>query len=95
MVWYSKNVELINCKIIGTQPFCYCENLKIIDCEMIDTDLAFEYSSVIATIRGEVESIKNPLSGMIKADKVKEIIVQDDIKQGNCEIIVGGKKYFN
>lgn len=74
LAWYSKNLTLINCKIIGTQPFCYCENLKLIDCEMIDTDLAFENSSVDATIKGNVLSIKNPRSGKIVCDGVGEII---------------------
>lgn len=42
MAWYSDGLTLIHCKIIGTQPFCYCKNLKLIDCEMIETELAFE-----------------------------------------------------
>ena len=62
---------------------------------MIDTDFSFEFSSVNATIRGEIESIKNPYSGLIRDEKNKQIIIDNDIKLGNCEIIVGGKKYFN
>ena len=31
--WYSENLTLIRCKIIGTQPLCYCRNLTLIDCE--------------------------------------------------------------
>ena len=58
--WYSKNVSLINCKIFGTQPFCYCKKLKIINCEFVDADLAFENSEVNATIVGHIDSIKNP-----------------------------------
>ena len=27
--WYSENLTLINCRIIGTQPFCYCKNLVL------------------------------------------------------------------
>ena len=67
----------------------------MIDCEMVNINFSFEYLSVNATIRGEIESIKNPFSGLIKAEKVKQIIIDNDIKQGKCEIIVGGKKYFN
>ena len=37
LAWYSDGLTLINCRIIGTQPFCYCRNLKLIDCEMVDT----------------------------------------------------------
>lgn len=78
--WYSENLTFINCKIIGIQPLCYCKKLKLIDCEMIDTNLAFEYSEVDATIRGHVDSIKNPLKGKIKADSIGEIILTEDSK---------------
>ena len=61
----AKNVTFENCRIIGTQPLCYCRGLKLIDCEMIDTDLAFERSEVEASITTPVISIKNPLSGHI------------------------------
>lgn len=93
LAWYSKNLTLINCKIIGTQPFCYCEGLKLVDCEMEHTDFSFEYSDVEATIHGEVLSIKNPKSGKIMADKVKEVIYTKDSKYPmNCKIIVKEKE---
>lgn len=75
--WYSKNLTLINCKIIGTQPLCYAENLVLENCEMIDTDLAFEYSTVNAKILNEIQSIKNPISGLIKVRSCREIILDD------------------
>ncbi len=50
LAWYSDGLTLINCRIIGTQPLCYCKNLKLIDCEMEGTDLAFEKSEVQADI---------------------------------------------
>ncbi|MFM9587472.1 DUF3737 family protein, partial [Streptomyces caniscabiei] len=65
LAWYCENVTFENCKIIGTQPLCYCKGLKLIDCEMIDTDLCFEKFEVEATITTPVMSIKNPLSGHI------------------------------
>lgn len=80
LAWYSKNLTLIDCKIIGTQPLCYCENLKLINCEMIDTDLSFEYSDVEATIKGSIDSVKNPKSGFIEADEIKETIITADTK---------------
>ena len=50
-------------------------------------DLAFEYSSVEATIRGAVTSVKNPRSGHIKAGSIGEVIIDENIKKpGNCEI---------
>ncbi len=77
--WFSDGLTLINCKIIGTQPLCYCKNLKLINCEMIDTDLSFEYSDVNADIKGQILSVKNPKSGIIKADSVGEIITEDSV----------------
>ena len=72
--WFSDGLTLINCRIIGTQPLCYCKNLKLINCTMEETDLAFEYSDVDADIKGHVDSIKNPRSGIIKVDSVGEVI---------------------
>ena len=76
--WFSDGLTLKNCKIIGTQPLCYCKNLKLIDCTMEDTDLSFEYSDVEATISGHVVSIKNPRSGHITVDTVDEVLFTDD-----------------
>ena len=77
---------LENCKIIGTQPLCYCKNLKLINCEMVDTDLSFEKSQVDAVITTPVISIKNPLSGCIQVPEVGEIIRDDE--NSKCEIIL-------
>ncbi len=77
--WFSENLTLVNCKIIGTQPFCYCKNLKLINCTMENTDLAFEYSEVEADVKGHINSVKNPKSGVIVADSVGEIIEEDTI----------------
>ena len=90
--WYSENLTLIRCKIVGTQPLCYCRNLTLIDCETESCDLAFEYSSVTASIRGNVLSIKNPLSGKIVCDSAGEIILKDSVYPCGCEIVVGGER---
>ncbi|MDO4467793.1 MAG: DUF3737 family protein [Bacillota bacterium] len=87
LAWYSNNLTFINCKIIGTQPLCYCENLKLIHCEMIDTDLAFEKSQVQATICSHVDSIKNPLEGIICVPSVGEIIRDEAWAKGS--IVIG------
>lgn len=86
--WYSKNLRLVRCHITGEQPLCYCENLVMEDCTMgEDANLAFEYSSIQATIRGHVTSIKNPTTGRIQADSIGEIILDANIKQpGDCVI---------
>lgn len=88
LAWYSKNLRLVRCHIGGTQPLCYCENLILEDCTFEpDADLAFEYSSVKATVKGHIPSVKNPRSGFIKADSIGEVILDNNIKApGNCEI---------
>lgn len=88
--WYSENLTLINCHIIGTQPLCYCKNLKLTDCTMEDCDLAFEYSSVDATIKGHIDSVKNPLSGTITADSVGEIIRDNPVMECTGEVLCHG-----
>ena len=87
LAWYSENLTLINCKIIGTQPFCYCKNLTLVNCEMLDTDLSFEKSEVNASITTPVISIKNPTSGRITVPAVDELILTDE--NAKAEIIIG------
>lgn len=87
--WYAKNLRLVRCRITGEQPLCYCENLVMEDCTLgDDAVLAFEYSTVEATLKGDVPSIKNPTSGHIKVEgKIGEIILDENIKQpANCVI---------
>lgn len=86
LAWYSNGLTLINCTIKGTQPLCYCKNLKLINCKMIDCDLAFEYSDVDASIKGFVDSIKNPKSGQIVVDEIKELILKDSKYKNKCLI---------
>ncbi len=87
LAWFSEGLTLVRCKIIGTQPLCYCKDLKLIDCEMTDCDLSFEYSDVEADIRGHIDSVKNPRSGRICADSIGEIIKEDSIMESNAVII--------
>lgn len=83
--WYSENLKFVRCKIIGTQPLCYCKGLVLEDCEMERCDLSFENSEVKATVKGYIDSVKNPTDGFIKADKIGEIILDQDT---NCKIEV-------
>ena len=87
--WHSKNLKLVNCHIGGTQPLCYAKDLVLENCTFDeDADLAFEYSSVNADIKGKITSVKNPRSGRIIADEIGEIIIDKNIKlPANCEII--------
>lgn len=90
--WFSDGLTLVNCKIIGTQPLCYCKNLTLINCTMEDTDLSFEYSDVNADIRGNIESAKNPKSGVITADSVGEIIMEDAVMKCRGKVVLRNNK---
>ena len=89
LAWYAENITFENCTIIGTQPFCYCKDLRLINCRMIDTDLAFEKSTVEATILTAVDSIKNPKKGTIQAPKVGELIMDDPEARGRVILMDG------
>ena len=92
LAWYSENLTFVRCKIIGTQPLCYCKNLKLIDCTMQDCDLSFEYSDVEADIIGNVLSVKNPRSGRITADSVGEVILtKDSVYPPKAEVRIRNK----
>ncbi len=82
LAWYAKNLRLVRCHITGEQPLCYCDNLVMEDCTMgSDANLAFEYSTIEATLNGHVVSIKNPTSGHITVrGTVGEIIIDENQK---------------
>ena len=88
--WHSRNLRLVNCHITGTQPLCYADNLVLENCTLgDDCDLAFEYSTVRADIRGRVPSVKNPRSGRIVADSFDEIVIDKNIKApADCELVL-------
>lgn len=87
--WHSRHLRLVNCHISGTQPLCYVEDLVLENCTFgDDADLAFEYSSVIADVRGRIHSVRNPSSGKIVADSYGEIILNENIKApADCRIL--------
>ena len=76
--WNAKNLTLINCTIESLQGLCYVENLIMKNCKLLNTTLAFEYSSVDAEIISSVDSVKNPSSGIIRADSIGELILEED-----------------
>ena len=78
LAWNSKNVTFENCVIESLQGLCYVQNLVMRGCQTLDTTLAFEYSSVDAEILGGIASVKNPLSGVIRAKDIGEIIMQKE-----------------
>jgi hypothetical protein len=91
--WHSHRLKLVRCHISGTQPLCYAHDLILEDCTFDPAcDLAFEDSSVNATIKGGLTSIKNPQTGRIELDSVGEIILDGNaIAPADCEIVVKGK----
>ena len=65
------------------------ENLVLKNCRLLNTTLAFEYSTVDADVITSIDSIKNPISGKIVANKIDEIIFDDPIiKRENTEIFL-------
>lgn len=87
LAWYAENITFENCDIRGTQPLCYCKGLKLINCRMYDADLSFEKSTVEATVTTPIVSVKNPLSGYIKAPAIGEMIIDDKDADCNIEIL--------
>ena len=76
--WNSRNLTLVNCTIESLQGFCYIENLVMKNCTLLNTDLAFEYSTVDVDINGKIDSVKNPAGGIIRAESIGELIMEDD-----------------
>lgn len=76
--WNAKNLTLINCTIESLQGMCYIENLVMKNCKLINTTLAFEYSTVEAEIVGKIDSVLNPSAGTIRADEIGELIIEKD-----------------
>jgi hypothetical protein len=76
--WNSKNLTLINCTIESLQGMCYIDNLVMKNCKLINTTLAFEYSTVEADIVGKIDSVLNPSGGRISAESIDELIIEKD-----------------
>lgn len=73
--WNSRNITLINCTIESLQGMCYIDNLVMKNCRLINTNLAFEYSRADVEIIGQVDSVFNPKGGIIRADRIGELIM--------------------
>ena len=76
--WNAKNLTLINCTIVSLQGLCYVENLKLAGCKLLETTLAFEYSTVDADVTGTIDSVLNPTAGRIRAPRIRELIVEPE-----------------
>lgn len=76
--WNAKNLTLINCTIESLQGMCYIDNLVMKNCRLLNTTLAFEYSTVDIEIDGKIDSVMNPAGGSIRADYIEELIIEKD-----------------
>ncbi|MFP7697353.1 DUF3737 family protein [Trueperella sp. LYQ143] len=76
--WNSKNLTFINCTIESLQGLCYIDNLVLRDCRLINTTLAFEYSTVAAHITGRISSVLNPRQAHIQCEGIDELILDPD-----------------
>lgn len=90
--WYAEDLTLIRCRIIGTQPLCYCKHLVMQDCETEGCDFAFENSTLEADIRGQVLSVRAPAGGRIVADGYGAILHDyAPVDGSDCEILIRGQ----
>lgn len=76
--WNARNLTLVNCTIESLQGMCYIDNLVMKNCKLLNTTLAFEYSTVEAEIASEIKSVLNPKSGSITAENIGELILEKD-----------------
>ncbi|MDR0948878.1 MAG: DUF3737 family protein [Lachnospiraceae bacterium] len=89
--WNSKNLTFENCTIESHQGFCYIENLILRNCRLLTTDLAFEYCRELDVhVSSPIGSVKNPISGVIRAQAIGEVIFDDpaiDPSKTSIEIV--------
>lgn len=90
--WNARNLTLVNCTIESLQGMCYIENLVLKNCRLLNTTLAFEYSTIDAEITGKVDSVLNPTSGTILADEIGELIIQKEKVDPTKTKIVCGER---
>ncbi len=88
LAWNTKNLTLINCTVESNQGLCYVENLKMENCRMIDTDLCFELSTVDCDINSKIDSVKNPISGTVRAKSIGEIILDEEMIDPSKTVIL-------
>ncbi|MBO7364481.1 MAG: DUF3737 family protein [Lachnospiraceae bacterium] len=88
--WNSRNVRLVNCTVESLQGLCYIDGLVMENCRLLNTTLAFEYSTVKAEVRSVIDSVFNPAGGRIEAEGIRELILEDGIvNPDRTEIVCG------
>ncbi len=86
--WNAKNLTLVNCTVESLQGMCYIDGLTMKNCRLLNTTLAFEYSTVEADIVGKIDSVLNPSGGRITADHIDELIIEPSRVDPNAVHIV-------
>ncbi len=90
--WDSKNLTFVNCTIESLQGMCFIENLVLKNCKILNTSLAFEYSTVDVEATTHIDSIKNPWGGTIRAKSFGEIILDpNQVDTSKTTVICGDK----
>lgn len=76
--WNSSHLTFENCTITSLQGMCYIENLTLRNCRLIDTSLAFEYSTVDVESVTRIDSVLNPTAGIIRAPGIGELTLDPE-----------------
>lgn len=86
--WNSKNLTFVNCTIESLQGLCYIDNLVMKNCRLLNTTLAFEYSTVDVQVKDSIDSVMNPAGGVIRAEGIGKLIMDETkIDPGKTQII--------
>ncbi|MDS0527463.1 DUF3737 family protein [Clostridium sp. SHJSY1] len=92
--WNSKNITFVNCTIESLQGLCYIDNLVMKNCRLLNTTLAFEYSTVDVQVKNSIDSVMNPASGVIRAEGIGDLIMdKTKIDPKKTQIITEAIKY--
>lgn len=92
--WNSKKLTFINCTIESLQGMCYIDNLVMKNCILLNTTLAFEYSTVDVQIDSTIDSVMNPSGGIIRAEGIGELIMDETkIDPEKTQIMTGEMQY--
>jgi len=86
--WNSRNVTFINCTIESLQGLCYIEGLVMRGCKLINTTLAFEYSTVDVEVESMIDSVINPSGGIIKSRGIGELTIDADRVDADATTII-------
>ncbi len=90
--WNSRGLAFENCTIESLQGLCYIDGLALKNCRILNTNLAFEYCTGIdADVASRIDSVKNPVSGTIRAREIGDVIFDDDsVDPAGVRIETGG-----